>query len=385
MKLTCTLEKFKKAILNAERVIGKQITLPILENVLLETENRMLKISATNLEIGVSLKIGAKIEKEGKITVPAKLLSSFISNLPPENQLILEVIDQNLKIYNGKYLANIKGLIANEFPIIPEINGEYLFSISAQEIKNIIPKILSCVSFDTTRPELTGINLIFNSDSINLASTDSFQLIEIKIIPKKSLNYEIFIKKTNSIIIPANTLMELARIIDLENKEIEVAIEESQIFFQIGTTKIVSRLINGKYPEYKQIIPEKFETSVFLNTEEFSRAIKIASLFTNTKTGEIFLKINPHKKEIIVSANSEEKGENHSKLEGEIKGKEIDVIFNPRHFLNGVNNISTPIIALLLNTEESPVAFCNVLINNNQKEILKNFIYIVKPIRNEKT
>ncbi len=379
MKLTCILEKFKKAIFNTERVIGKQITLPILENVLLETEKGMLKISATNLEMGVFLKIGAKIEKEGKITIPAKLLSNFITNLPPKDTLILEVVGQELKISSGKFTAAIRGLAANEFPIIPEMESDYLFSLPSQEIKNIIPRILSCVSLDATRPELTGVNLIFNQDSVNFAATDSFRLAEATIVPKKSQNYDIFIKKTNSIIIPSSTLAEVARIIDLETGVVETAIEENQIFFQVGATRIVSRLINGKYPEYKQIIPEDFETKVFLNTEEFSRAIKISSFFTQVKGGEIFLQINPEKKELIVLSRSEEKGENNTRLEGDFTGKKMEIIFNPRYLLDGINNIITPRMALFLNTESSPVVLR--MASDGKKDLLKNFLYVVMPIK----
>ena len=158
MKVTCTQENFKKAIYSTERVVGKQITLPILENILIETDNGMLKISATNLEIGVFLKIGAKIEQEGTITVPARLLSNFVNNFPASSTVSLTVVDQTLYIESGSSKAQIKGLMAHDFPIIPEMAGSFLFSLPAQEMKEAIPRLISCVSLDSTRPELTGLN-----------------------------------------------------------------------------------------------------------------------------------------------------------------------------------------------------------------------------------
>jgi DNA polymerase-3 subunit beta len=378
MKLTCTLENFKKAIYNTERVIGKQITLPILENILLETEKGMLRIAATNLEIGVSLKIGAKIEKEGKITIPAKLVSSFVNNLPNDGNIILEEKNQTLNIKCEKYQAKIKGLGAQDFPIIPEIEGEFLFSVPAQEIKDNLPKLLGSVSVDNTRIELNGINALLGEKEITLAATDSFRLGEA-IIPlkiEKNDNYSAFISKTNSIIVPAMTFSEVLRSITPETEEIKVSIEENQIFFQIDNVRIVSRLINGKYPEYKNIIPQKTTTQVFINKDELLRAVKIASVFAQNKGGEVKLEIKEGK--IVVKAESEEKGENETELEAEASGPDQEVVFNPRYVLDGINSITTPKIGILVNTSSSPVVFRMI---KDEKQVVENFTYIVMPIK----
>ena len=268
-----------------------------MENILLETDNGMLKISATNLEIGVFLKIGAKIEADGRITVPAKLMSNFINNLPNESNVELEVKDQTLHITSGASKAQIKGLQAHDFPIIPEMEGEFLFSLSSQEIKENMSKLLSCVSLDSTRPELTGINMIFFEDSIHAAATDSFRLAEanISLTKENAQAYALFLEKTHSIIVPMTTLSEVLRVISPETKTVKVGIEESQIFFQIDNVRIVSRLINGKYPEYKQIIPQQFSTRVTLEKDEVLRAVKIAGIFTSNKSGEIHFHIDSAK------------------------------------------------------------------------------------------
>lgn len=384
MKMICTQENFKKAIYNTERVIGKQSTLPILENILLETERGMMKFSATNLEIGVFLKIGAKIEKEGKITVPAKLLGNFINNLPPGDNIQIEANDQILKIKSGGYKATIKGLGAQDFPIIPEISDDFLFSFNSDDLKEVVPKLLACVSLDGARPELGGINVFFGENKVDMAATDSFRLLEIEIGINKENNerFGTFVLKTNSIIIPASTLAEVFRVISPETKEIKVAIEENQIFFQIDNVRIVSRLVNGKYPEYKQIIPRDFTTKTIIEKEDFLRAVKIASLFTNSKSGEINLKLDSKEGKISVSAESEEKGENKTEIKAGIEGENQEIILNPRYVIDGINSVSNERLALLANSGSSPVVIRLVQEKEEEMKIINKLTYVVMPIKN---
>ncbi|MCX6765395.1 MAG: DNA polymerase III subunit beta [Candidatus Moranbacteria bacterium] len=381
MKLICTQENFKKAIYNTERVVGRQITLPILENILLETEKGMLKASATNLEIGVSLKIGAKIEKEGKITVPAKLISGFVSNLPISDTISLEVKNSILKISSGEYDAQIKGLGAQEFPIIPELEGDFLFSLPAQKLRDIISKLLVCVSIDNARPELTGVNVLFFEKEIHLAGTDSFRLAEaiLPVKQEKDGKYPVFMSKVNSLIIPAQAFAEVLRIIGNETQEVKIAIGENQIFFQVDSIKVVSRLINGKYPEYKHIIPKEFATRAYLGKEELSRAVKVASIFTHGKSGEVNFKIDSKNKKVVIQAQSEEAGENKSQLRAEVSGPDQEIVFNPRYILDGINSINTYSLALSVNNNSSPALL--QMMGDETKKAVKEYAYVVMPIK----
>jgi DNA polymerase-3 subunit beta len=382
MKLTCTQENFKKAIYSTERVVGKQITLPILENILLETEAGMLKISATNLEIGVFLKIGAKIEEEGKITVPARLISNFVNNLPSVSTVSLSVVDQTLHIESGSSKAQIKGLQATDFPIIPEMEGEFLFSLPAQEMKEAIPRLAVCVSMDNTRPELTGMNMLLDKLEIKLAATDSFRLAEsvVTLIKDNAQAYDLFIEKTASIIVPLNTISEVFRVINPDTQDIKVGIEESQIFFQIDNVRIVSRLINGKYPPYQQIIPETFTTRVVLSKEDALRAVKIAGIFTHSKAGEVKFSVNADTKEILVQSKAEEVGENKTSLNGEIEGPSQEALFNPRYMVDGLQAISTSYLVLLMNSGSSPAVLR--MVQGEKREEMLNYTYIIMPIKN---
>ena len=382
MKLTCTQENFKKAIYSTERVVGKQITLPILENILLETAGGMLKISATNLEIGVFLKIGAKIEKEGTITVPARLLSNFVNNLPAESAVSLEVIDQTLHIESGASKAQIKGLQSQDFPIIPEMEGEFLFSLPAQEMREAIPRLAICVSLDSTRPELTGLNVVLQKNEVHIAATDSFRLSEAIISLKKENEqlYDIFTDKTTSIIVPLNTFSEVFRVIGNETQEIMVGIEESQIFFQVDNVRIVSRLINGKYPEYRQIIPQQFTTKVFLEKDATLRAVKIAGIFTNSKSGEVKFAINAKSGDVTVQSRAEEVGENKTVLKAEIEGPDLEAVFIPRYMSDGLQAIATLKFVLLMNSGASAAVLR--MVQGDKKEEISTYTYVVMPIKN---
>ena len=389
MKIICTQENFKNAIFNSERVVSKQTTLPILNNILFETEKGKLKLSATNLEIGIEVKIGAKIEKEGKISLPARLISNFINNLPnkdAEENVFLEANNQELKIKSGSTRAIIKGLPANDFPLIPKRKTEHLLKISGREIKNAIAQVINCAAINETRQELTGINLILAKDALFFAATDSFRLAEKKLeLSKENINsegYKKFIEKRDNIIIPASTLTELSRIIsNNEDTEVGVAIEESQIFFELNGTQIISRLINGKYPEYKHIIPKEFKSRGVIGKEDFQGAIKMASLFSSGKTSELTFKIDPAKKKSITEARSVELGEGISELALDATGQPQEIFFNARYLLDGVNTITTSKLAILINSNSTPVVLKEI--DEQTGKILENYIYIVMPIKNE--
>lgn len=385
MKLTCTQENFKRSVHNTERVTGKQNTLPILNNILLETDKGRLKFSATNLEIGVMARIGAKIEREGKITIPSKILSNFVVNLPAQEKIEIEEKDLNLIIKSGNYQARIKGLDAQDFPIIPKMGNGPMISVSAHRFKELVGRLLVCVAFVETRPELTGINVIFSEKDIQLAATDSFRLAEgklpVEISPEADQTYQAFLSKVESVIIPAVTLTEVLRIIGPETSEIKISFEENQIFFDIDGVQVVSRLINGKYPEYKQIIPDKFSTRVVVAKEDFLRSIKASSVFTSSQSaGEIKIIAESDKKTLTITSQSQETGENKTKLPVDITGPSQEIVFNPRYIYDGAHSLSSDQIAFLMINDSSPAAFR--AIDPNDGTVADNFVYIVMPVKN---
>jgi len=384
MKLICTQENFKRAIFNSERVVSKQTTLPILNNILIEANKKGLSFLATNLEMGVVVNIGAKVEKEGKITLPAKLLSNFVNNLPLGENIEIEGHDQVLKIKSGGSKALIKGLPATDFPLIPKKKSGPQLQIGGKKMALIIKKVISAVALNETRQELTGVNVIFGEKELFFAATDSFRLTEYRMaISEKNINKELYqalISKKESVIIPAVTLLEVGRIITEEDTVVKITIEEGQIFFEVDGTMLVSRLINGKYPDYKHIMPKDFKTRIVGEKSGLQGAIKMASIFASGKTSEIRLKTDQGKKIVSVEARSAEVGENVSELKLDITGEDQDVVFNSRYLLDGINTIETSQVAILVNNGTAPVALKEI--DEKTGEVLEDYVYIVMPIKN---
>ena len=387
MKLICTGENFKKAIINSERIVSKQNSLPILNNILLEATKSYLKVVATNLEIGIEIKIGAKIEQEGKITIPARLLGNFSTNLVDGENIELEKSGDSLKIKSGLTKANIKGFSAEDFPLIPQKSTEAVLGVSSGRLRDIFAKILISVAHNDARQELAGINMVFDEKFIFFASTDGFRLSEYVLAITDCecdlVRYQGFREKTKNIIIPASTIVELNRIIsgNLDEKSVvQIFIEEGQIFFEVDGIKIVSRLINGKYPEYKHIMPESYKTTILGEKKILQNALKIAGVFVNSKSSEVVLKIDETAKNIYLDTKSAEVGENSTEIKFEVQGASQEVVFNLKYLLEGINAITSNKLALLANSDASPVALREVA--SEKGELATGFTYIVMPIKN---
>ncbi len=377
MKITCTQENLARALSYLERVVGKQSTLPILSNYLLETEKGRLKISATNLEIGVVVSIGAKIEKEGKIAIPAKILSNFVYNLPAGDILELEEEGQHLKLVSTTYQIRIKGMDGKDFPIIPQYKKEYQYILSAQEIKNALTRLLFCVSLNEARLELTGVCLTLSEASISLAATDSFRLAEEKITIQ---GYRGNKDEISLFILSSGVLQELLRVISTESEKIQMALEENQVFFEVDGVEITSRIINGKYPDYQQIIPKEFATQVVFEKNLLQRAMKIAGSLASYTSGEIAMVFDSEEKTCTFLSRSQEIGENKTVLPVDfIKGSEpLTIIFNPRYILDGINALSGEKVLFCANNAASPVALRML---DEKGVVQEKYLHLIMPIR----
>jgi len=369
MNIICLKENLKKALNIVEKIIGRNLTLPILNNILLITENNKLKISATNLEIGINCWISGKIKEKGSITIPAKLINDFVNNLPNE-KIELKVKNKQLELKCNKFKSTLKGLSADDFPIIPEIKSQPILIIKNNLLKNSFSQVVNMASISESRPEISGIYMNFFKKTIKLAATDSFRLAEKNIdINSKEL-------KEESIIIPHRTVLEVIRILNEkedQEEDVKISLSDNQILFDLNDTQIISRLIDGQYPDYQQIIPANSETEVIINRSELINNIKVASLFTG-KVDDIKMFINPKKSLVEILSKDADIGENRSKIEAEIKGKEVEVIFNYRYILDGLNNIYSDKVIIGLNDNIKPVLIRPV------GDL--SYSYIVMPIKN---
>lgn len=368
MKVLCTQENLNRGINIVERIVGRSGVLPILTNILLETEGGRLKLASTNLEIGINCWIGGKIEKQGGLTIPVKIISNFVSSLP-NKRVELWTKDNTLYLKCENYRANIKGVDIKEFPLIPKIKEKPIFILKAQDFKEGASQVVSAASQSESRPEISGVFMGFNPNSnrMRLAATDSYRLAEKDVGKSKS-----DIKNAVSAIIPARTIFEVIRILSEEEGELKITLTEGQVLFELNNVNLVSRLIEGQYPDYKQIIPQGFKTRVLVDREELIKAVKVASFFTG-KVNDIKVKVPGKGKKIEVSGLSAEVGENVSEVKSEIEGEPVIVTFNHRYLLDGLNNITTSRVALELNGDNNP----GVLKPVDRQD----YIYLIMPIK----
>lgn len=363
MKFSCTQENLNYGLNTVSHVASKNVSLPILNNVLIAAENGALKLTTTNLEIGINCQIRGKIEKEGKITIQAKLLSDYINSLPNE-RVDLEVEGDNLKIKSGKAKTTIKGSSSEEFPLIPKVEKNKGFQVKAREFKKAITQVIYAAAADESRPEISGVFLKSDGKEIILAATDSYRLAEKKIKAEKA-------SEVGGVIIPTRTLMEINRILTDQTEEVSFFINENQILFVFDGIELVSRLIEGQYPEYQQIIPQGGKTKVELNVQEFIKIVKTTSLFCQSGINDISLEIK--KGEVVVSASNSQLGENISRLKAEIEGEENNIVFNYRYLLDGLSSVESEEIILELTDNASPGLI--------KPKGLSDYIYLIMPIR----
>ncbi|MEI7689549.1 MAG: DNA polymerase III subunit beta [Candidatus Saccharibacteria bacterium] len=310
MEITVTQENLTKALSAVGRVASSKTQLPILGNILLRTDGNRLLIAATNLEIAITQYIGAKVAKPGAITVPARLMSEFISSLPRES-VELKVVNDNLHIKSGKYISTINGFIADDFPELPTINetSSIQYSIKVEDFKEAVSQTVITASNDTTRPVLTGVYWHSHQGQLYLAATDGYRLSERRLTETKS---EV------SAIIPTQTLQEVLRNISESSSEIDLLFDETQVRFRIGETEIISRLIDGNFPDYRQLVPASSETTVVIDKSDFVRITKIAGLFARESGGSVTITTDNKKKSVSVHSIASQFGENTSEAEAEV-------------------------------------------------------------------
>ena len=377
MKVIILKENLNNGLIIVSRVAGKNLTLPILNNILLTAEKNFLGLSSTDLELGIKYWSLGKIEREGSLTVPAKALTSFI-NLLPEKKINLEVKNQVLSIDCENNQTKIKGLDAQDYPIIPKIEGENYIELNILPFCEGISQVVDFTAPNQTRPELSGIYLNFQRDRVQLTATDSFRLAE------KTLYFEEKTNKEQSFILPQKTARELINIFSEKRGKLKLYFSPNQVLFEYPMPEtphpqiqIISRLIEGDYPDYQGIIPKKYEVQVVLSKNELLNQIKTASIFSG-KGNEVRIKVNPKKEEVEILSQNPELGENRSVLPGKIsdssdKTKETETIFNYRFLVDGLSNIKSSKVVFELNGEEGPAVL--------RPEGDTNYLYVVMPIK----
>jgi len=360
MKLQVTQENLSKALNSVARIANSRNTLPILSNVLLKTDKNRLSIAATNLDIAITHYIGSKIEQNGSITVPARLMQDFISNLP-DSVLNLELKDNKLSITTDKYQSTINGIAAEDFPVMPAIKGDILWKVDAKEFKKTLQQVVFAASGDDARPVLTGVYFHTSGGNVVVAATDSYRLAEHKIGKSKdSVNF----------LVPASAASDLLRIISDTDKEVAVTHDDQQVLFQVGDVTLVARLIEGNYPDYRKLIPTKFATTATLRRADFINIAKISSLFARESAGSITIKVED--KKVSINAIASQLGENTATADADVNGSG-EVTLNSRYLIDALNAFSSEDVEFCFNGKLEPC-----IIKSSQEP---SYLHLIMPLR----
>lgn len=334
MKVTVTQENLNRALTAVSRVASSKTSLPILSNILFRTENNRLVVAATNLEIASVYHIGAKVEKEGTLTVPARLVTEFVSNLPKDTVTVKTDNGSKLDIASGNYKSTINGVVADEFPTLPTITAAQTVTVSSDLLKQAINQTVITASHDETRPVLTGVLFHSHEGKLYLAATDGYRLAERELLATT---------ETVKALIPAQTLQEVARVIPDDIETVEMQFDDAQVQFTMGDVAIISRLIDGNFPDYRQLIPKKTEIVATLQTAELVRITKIASLFARESGGSVTIHTDLARAMVSIHSVASQLGENTSEAQAEVDG-EGSVTLNSRYLLEALGCVESPMI-----------------------------------------
>ncbi len=361
MELSVTQENLAKALSNVGRVASSKAGLPILSNILLRTDGNRLLVAATNLEIASTQYVGAKIITPGSLTIPARLVSEFVSSLP-KGTVELKVTDNHLDIASGSYSSVINGVVADEFPELPTIDekSSIQYSISTSDFKQAVAQTIITSSNDSTRPVLTGVYWHSFGGHLYLAATDGYRLSERRLVETKS---EV------AAIIPTTTLQEVLRTVADDVNEIDVLFDETQVRFRVGESEITSRLIDGNYPDYRQLIPETSETNMVINTAEFIRITKIAGLFARESGGSVTLAADKEKQTLSIHSIASELGENTSSTSSEVS-EDGQVTLNSRYISEALAVIDGAQVVFRFSGKLSPCVLTAKTEDVNYKHII---------------
>jgi len=370
MRITLLRRKLGNALRIASAAVSNQVDLAILSNILIKATKNNITVSATDLEIGVTIKIRGKINEPGEITIPAQIFNEYVNNSNSE-KIDLELKKDTLYLKDGTSSANIKGQPTDDYPQIPDITKEskIKISLSAEEILEGLNRVIIGPSQNDSRPVLAGVFFRIQPRVLTMAGTDSYRLAEEKI----SLEEEV---KPTEFILPLKACQEVVRIIEKDPEgKIEILVSENQVGFRNNDTVLVSRQVEGEYPDYKQIIPTKFQTEAVVDREQLLSATKTAWLFSRDQANNIILKVGPQPN-LKILATSPQVGESKSNVKlDQIKGPGVEISFNVKFITEALAVLKSDKVTLSLNEAMQPG-----MIKAQGKD---NYLYLIMPLKNE--
>ena len=357
MKLSCTQENFARGLAVVGRAVASRTTLPVTQNVLLSTDSSRLRLSATNLEIAITTWIGAMVEEEGSITIPARLLTEFVNSLPSETiELVQEERPLGLKLNSGRAETRVNGTDAEEFPPIPSVEDGVAVRIDSREFSNAINRVVFAAATEESRPVLTGVKLEVQGDRFTLAAADGFRLAIHEGKLAESVTEEI------GVIVPARALQEVNRLLSGDDPlELVITPEKSQVLFRLHGIEVVSQLIQGAFPNYRQLIPESHQTRCTVQLKKFQQAARSAAVFARDASGiirvELFPGVDGASGKLVISATAEEIGDHKGDLDVDIEGEEGKIAFNSKYLSDVLSAMEDGEVSLEVSSASSPGVF----------------------------
>lgn len=343
MKLQVTQANLSRALNSVARIANARNTLPVLANVLIKTENNRLSIAATNLDIAITHYVGSKISKEGAITVPARLMQDFIGNLP-DGVINFDLEANKLHISADQYESSVNGISAEDFPVMPAIEGGVNWKLPAADFKKALSQVVFAASADDARPVLTGVYFHNEDGKVALAATDSYRLAEVNLgKAKNEVNF----------LLPASAAQDLLRIISDDEKEVSITHDEQQVRVEAGDITLVARLIEGNYPPYRKLIPAKFSTVAKLKRADFANIAKVSSLFARESAGSITINASKGNRKISINAIASQLGENTASAEASVTA-DGEVTLNSRYLIDALGAFSSEEIEFCFNGKLEP-------------------------------
>ncbi len=373
MKLSCLQENLNRGLNVVSRAVAARTTLPITGNILLATDQSRLKLSATNLEMAITCWLGARVEEEGAITIPARLLSEFVNSLPSDRiDVSLSPRTRTLELKCARFEARISGVDAKDFPPIPKIEEGISTTAEAESLEQAISHVVFAAATEESRPVLTGVDARFDGDLLTLAAADGFRLAVYR------LKLASPVEQPAEVIIPARTLSELQRLLADQEQPVEILVNpnKSQALFRLKDIEVVSQLVQGSFPNYTQLIPQNYTTQMVVNVPEFLRATRMASIFARDGSGIVRLVLSPGSDlqtgKLTVSARSEEIGDDVGEIDAKVDGEEARIAFNGKYLIDVLSVLREPQVALETTNPSSPGVIRPVG--------TENYIHVVMPM-----
>ncbi len=376
MKLSCLQENLHRGLGVVGRAVATRTTLPITNNVLLATDESRLKLVATNLEMAICHWVGAKVEEEGEITIPARLLTEFVSSLPAEPvDLSLPDGSKAVELKCARFEARISGVDAADFPPIPKVDDGITTRVDVEALRQGISHVVFAVASEESRPVLTGVDARFEGDVLTLAAADGFRLA-VYTLPLASS-----VTEATEVIIPGRTLAELNRLLAEEENPVAVTVNpnRSQILFRLKNTEIVSQLVQGQFPQYNQLIPQSHTTKAVVEISDLLRATRTAAIFARDGSGIVRLVATPGAGDlapgkITVSARSEELGDDVGELDATVEGEEAKIAFNGKYLVDVLSVLREQQVMLETTNPSSPGVIRPVGADNYTHVVMPMFV-----------